>query len=143
MGARRSGRETALKVLYQIEASSEDPRVALARFWDHFEADPEGRAYADAIVLGVTECLDAVDARIRQASKNWRLERMTRVDRNLLRAAAWELEHQLEVPRAVIIDEAIELAKSFGSEDSPAFINGILDRIATDLGRVDGAGQAD
>ena len=74
---------------------------------------------------------------IRKASTNWRIERMARVDRNVLRLGTWELAQIDDVPRAVILDEAVELAKRFGSEDSGSFVNGVLDRIATDLGRVD------
>jgi N utilization substance protein B len=86
-------------------------------------------------VQGIAHAGEAVDARIRAASKNWRLERMTRVDRNILRMGAWELEHRIEVPRAVIIDEAVELAKRYGTDESGAFVNGVLDRIADDCGR--------
>ncbi|PKN44414.1 MAG: transcription antitermination factor NusB, partial [Deltaproteobacteria bacterium HGW-Deltaproteobacteria-20] len=80
---------------------------------------------------------ERVDELIRTSSTNWRLERMARVDRNLLRMAAYELLEQKSVPRAVILDEAIELAKLFGSEDSGAFVNGVLDRIAEEVGRID------
>ncbi|HEY3236115.1 MAG TPA: transcription antitermination factor NusB, partial [Polyangiaceae bacterium] len=68
---------------------------------------------------------------------NWRLERMTRVDRNVLRIGAWELLSRSDVPRAVILDEAVELAKRYGTEESGAFVNGVLDRIADDCGRFD------
>ena len=74
---------------------------------------------------------------VQRSSRNWRLERMARVDRNVLRLGTWELLYGEKVPRAVILDEAVELAKRFGSEDSGAFVNGVLDRVATDLGRVD------
>jgi N utilization substance protein B len=100
-----------------------------------FDADPEGRSYADALVRGVAENLANVDARITAASHNWRLERMGRVDRNLLRMSTWELMGRKDVPRAVVIDEAVELAKAYGTEESSGFVNGVLDRIATDLGR--------
>ena len=86
---------------------------------------------------GIARDLEATDALIRGASKNWRLERMTRVDRNVLRLGAWELAHQRDVPRAVILDEAVEIAKLFGNEESGAFVNGVLDRIADDCGRHD------
>jgi N utilization substance protein B len=89
------------------------------------------------MVLGVAADLAAVDEAIRKASTNWRIERMARVDRNVLRLGAWELIHHTEVPRAVILDEAVELAKRYGSEESGAFVNGVLDRVAENLGRVD------
>jgi len=143
MGARRSGREAALQMLFQLEASGTSAAQTIELFWrslsqgDHadFEPDPEGRPYADDVVRGVAENLTAVDNRITAASKNWRLERMGRVDRNLLRMGTWELMARKDVPRAVVIDEAVELAKAYGTEDSSSFVNGVLDRIATDLGR--------
>lgn len=137
MGARRSGREAALQMLFQLEASGASAAKTIELFWRLFEADPEGRPYADELVKGVESSLADVDKRITAASQNWRLERMSRVDRNLLRMGTYELIMKKDVPRAVVIDEAIELAKSYGTEDSSSFVNGVLDRIATDLGRVD------
>jgi N utilization substance protein B len=137
MGARRSGREAALQMLFQLEASSERASRVIELFWRSFEADPEGRPYADEIVAGLEGRLGDVDKLITAASNNWRLERMSRVDRNLLRMSTWELLVKKAVPRAVVIDEAVELAKSYGTEDSSAFVNGVLDRIANDLGRQD------
>ncbi len=142
MGARRSGREAALQMLFQLEASGARAPQVIELFWRasadaDFEPDPEGRLYADTIVRGVADRLADVDKRIAAASQNWRLERMGRVDRNLLRMGTWELLAQKDVPRAVVIDEAVELAKSYGTEDSSGFVNGVLDRVATDLGRTD------
>ncbi len=135
MGARTTAREAALQMLYALEASAGSAEQVIGDFWRELPGDPEGRDYADAIVQGIAAGGEAVDARIRAASKNWRLERMTRVDRNILRMGAWELEHSSEVPRAVIIDEAVELAKRYGTDESGAFVNGVLDRIADDCGR--------
>jgi N utilization substance protein B len=137
MGARTSGRQAALQMLFGIELTTYDPELAIRAFWREFDADPEGREYADEAVAGVTANLDRIDSLIRACSTNWRLERMARVDRNLLRIATWEILTQTDVPRAVIIDEAVELAKRFGGEDSGAFVNGVLDRIAEECGRVD------
>ncbi len=137
MGARRSGREAALQMLFAVEASGASPDQEIALFWRHFEAEPEGKAYADELVRGVTDKRDEVDARITSASVNWRLERMTRVDRNVMRLGGYELMFRLDVPRAVILDEAVELAKSFGSEESSAFVNGVLAKIADDVARKD------
>jgi N utilization substance protein B len=134
MGARRSGREAALQMLFQLEAAGAGPAETIDLFWRSFEADPEGRPYSDELVLRIAENVAAIDARITTASQNWRLERMGRVDRNLLRMGTWEL--MTDVPRAVVIDEAVELAKAYGTDESSAFVNGVLDRIATDLGRV-------
>src|SRR5687768_9882589 len=120
MGARTSGRESALQMLFAAEASGGSSERVIATFWRETPGDPEGRAYADAAVRGVLGDLTGVDEIIRKASTNWRLERMARVDRNVLRLGAWELLKNPEVPRAVILDEAVELAKRFGSEDSGA-----------------------
>ena len=137
MGARRSGREAALQMLFQIEASGASADDAVTLFWRAFEGDPEGRSYADEAVRGVAAHLAEIDAQITAASTHWRLERMARVDRNLLRLGTWELAHRPDVPRAVVLDEAVELAKAFGTEDSSAFVNGVLARIADVLGRKD------
>jgi transcription antitermination protein NusB len=137
MGARHSGREAALQMLFQLEASGTSPEQTIELFWRTFDSDPEGRRYADGIVRGVAENMPTIDEKISAASQNWRLERMSRVDRNLLRLGTWELMYSPEVPRAVILDEAVEIAKAFGTEESSSFVNGVLDRIASDLGRRD------
>jgi N utilization substance protein B len=137
MGARHSGREAALQMVFQLEASGAPAEEVVSLFWRSFDADadPEGRPYADAIVRGVASSQTELDGIITSASSNWRLERMTRVDRNILRLGAWELAHRPDVPAAVILDEAVELAKAFGSEGSSAFVNGVLNRIAETLAR--------
>lgn len=125
-------------MLFQLEATGASAEPTIELFWRTFdEADPEGRPYADTVVRGVAETTPELDTRIVAASQNWRIERMSRVDRNLLRMGTWELMNRQDVPRAVILDEAVELAKSFGTGESGAFVNGVLDRIASDLGRKD------
>ena len=116
MGARHSGREAALQMLFQMEASGGD---------------------AEEVVRGVGAEVRHLDELIAGASAHWRVERMARVDRNVLRLGAWELAHRENVPRAVVLDEAVELAKSYGSDESSAFVNGVLNRIAETLGRRD------
>ena len=137
-GARHAGRDAALQMLFALDAQETTADDVIRLFWRLFEGDPEGKPYADTIVRGVAEHMKELDARVEQAAKNWRLERMTRVDRNVLRLAAWELSYNAEVPRAVVLDESVELAKAFGSDDSPAFVNGVLNRVADELGRNDG-----
>jgi N utilization substance protein B len=137
MGARTGARESALQMLYALEVTAAQADRVIADFWCEHPGDPEGRPYADELVRGVAADIEALDGLIRTASTNWRLERMARVDRNVLRLGAWELVHQLNTPRAVILDECVELAKRYGSEDSGSFVNGVLDRIADDLGRAD------
>jgi transcription antitermination protein NusB len=122
-------------MLFQMEASGASAAQVIELFWRSFDPDPEGRAYADAAVLGLSESKEKVDAEITKASTHWRLERMARVDRNVLRLGAWELSNRLDVPRAVVLDEAVELAKAYGTEESGAFVNGVLNRIAENVGR--------
>jgi N utilization substance protein B len=124
-------------MLFAMEVNGSSAERVISLYWRESPGDPEGRDYADRLLRGVAGELAEVDAAIRKASTNWRLERMARVDRNVLRLGAWELRCGTDVPRAVILDESVELAKRFGSEDSGAFVNGVLDRIASDLGRVD------
>jgi N utilization substance protein B len=133
MGARTTAREAALQMLYALEAGGAPSEQVIRDFWRELPGDAEGRAYADEIVRGVHSELEQTDERIRAASRNWRLERI----------GAWELLRRPDVPRAVILDEAVELAKRYGASESSAFVNGVLDRIADDCGRADGDGGPD
>ena len=128
---RTKARERAVQALYQIDVAATDLDEALSRFWKSFEpVDREVMQVAEELVRGVARHRRELDAAIEAVSQNWRLDRMARVDRNVLRLAAFELLHRGDVPVKVIINEAIELGKKFGSESSGAFINGVLDRVA-------------
>jgi len=130
---RTKSRERALQALYQIDVAAEGIDDALARFWRSFEpVEREVMDSAEALVRGVAASRREVDEAIEGASSNWRLDRMAKVDRNVLRLAVHELLHT-DVPVKVVINEAIELGKKFGSESSGAFVNGVLDRIAAGL----------
>jgi N utilization substance protein B len=134
-------------MLYQMDVSDVDAERAIALFWDNLSAqsaehsgEPAGepfeeREFADSLVRGYGAQRQAIDDKIRAVSKHWRLERMSRVDRNIIRLGAYELLHVKDVPRRVTLNEAVELAKRFGNEESPAFVNGVLDRIASDAGK--------
>jgi N utilization substance protein B len=132
--ARRTrARERALQALYQIDVAAEGIDDALAAFWRSFEpVEREVKELAEALVRGVAEHRRDVDEAIEEASSHWRLDRMARVDRNVLRLAVYELL-RTDVPVKVVINEAIELGKKFGSESSGAFVNGVLDKIAAGL----------
>jgi transcription antitermination protein NusB len=140
VGARRLGRERALQALYQLEA---DPRLgpqgALEAAWtahdDEGPRDPAADGFARSLIAGVQSHLAPIDKLIEEHSHNWRLERMQRIDRNVLRIGVYELQHVAEIPRKVTINEAVELAKTFGNEASSAFINGLLDRIASTVNK--------
>lgn len=119
-----------MQFLYQAEFTGSGDREELDRFWGHFHPDgPGAPAYLRELVAGAASHQEELDALIVRFSEHWRLERMTVVDRNLLRLAAYELLYQPKVPPKVVINEAVELAKRYGSDDSGAFINGILDQI--------------
>ena len=132
-GIRRRARCYALQVLYALDCNEgESAERALASYRDTFELELEepSLAFSKELVLAATEHRQAIDEVIQDASRNWRIERMSRVDRNILRLATCELRHLSEAPVRVIINEAVELAKLFGASESAAFVNGILDRIA-------------
>lgn len=131
MGTRTRARECALQALYQLDLSGGDPREALRGILAHFEeADRQTEQFADELVRGVQSERRAIDAIIQKSSTNWKLDRMARVDRNILRLAVYEILRRADVPLRVTLNEAIELGKKFGSEESSAFVNGVLDRIA-------------
>ncbi len=131
---RTKARERAVQALYQIDVAATDLDEALSRFWKSFEpVEKEVREMAEALVRGVAEHRRDVDDAIEGVSTNWRLDRMAKVDRNILRLAVYELRWRADVPVKVAINEAIELGKKYGSESSGAFINGVLDKIASAL----------
>jgi len=131
MGARTRARECALQALYQLDTSGGDPRDAVRGVLAHFEeADTETERFADELVRGVQSEKLQIDELIQRSSTHWKLDRMARVDRNILRLAVYEILRRADVPLRVTLNEAIELGKKFGSEESSAFVNGVLDRIA-------------
>jgi len=129
MGDRRKGREYALQMLYQIEVGSMGQAETFANFWEGKSAGDEVREFAQSLVTGTLGNLPAIDSVLREGLEHWRLPRMAAVDRNVLRLAVYEFLHQPETPPIVVIDEAIELAKRFGGDESGLFINGVLDGI--------------
>jgi N utilization substance protein B len=140
VGARRLGRERALQALYQLEQDPKlEPQGALDASWtahdDEGPRDPAADVFAKELIAGVKLHQPELDALIEEHSHNWRLERMQRIDRNVLRIGAFELKYLPDVPRKVTINEAVELAKNFGNEASSAFINGLLDKIAGTVGK--------
>jgi N utilization substance protein B len=135
MGARRRGREAALQILFAVDSTGADIDVAVREHFAFLAASVEGREYAEQLARGVADKAEAIDDMIRRVSEHWRLERMPRVDRNILRLSAYELMFLPDVPRRVTLNEAIELAKRYGGEGSPGFVNGVLDRIASETGK--------
>jgi transcription antitermination protein NusB len=135
MGSRTKARECALQALYQLDTSGGSASDVLAGLWAHFEpADDDTKAFAEQLVRGARGEQATIDDLIQRTSTNWKLERMARVDRNILRLAVFEILKRADVPVKVTLNEAIELSKKYGSEESSAFVNGILDRIANSSG---------
>ena len=135
MGKRRKSREFALQVLYQLDITRQDAIKTIAQFRDHFSQIEERDGFAERISLGVLEHGQEIDRLIGHYSENWRLNRMSIIDRNILRIATFELLYCEDIPPKVTLNEAIELGKRYGSEDSGSFINGILDRIQNEAVR--------
>ncbi len=137
-GTRRSGRAYALQLLYARDGDPSSDVAAVATRWAsdlELEVDAHAQAFARELVAAASEHAVKIDELITSASKNWRIDRMSRVDRNILRLGACELLAFRDVPVKVVINEAVELAKRFGTAESSAFVNGVLDRIATGVGR--------
>ena len=126
---RRESREKVFQTLFMMDALGVGPDEAIPLFALIAPAPPDP-AYYEATLRGVWEHRAEIDALIRRAAENWRLERMTLVDRNILRLGAFEIRHADDIPFVVAINEAVDLGKRFGSEDSGAFINGVLDKIS-------------
>jgi N utilization substance protein B len=126
---RSRGREVALQLLFQNDLNSGVGRPAIERFVNERLREPDLQTYALGLFDGVRANIGALDDRLGRAAENWRVARMAAVDRNILRLGCYELLHGATTPARVVLDEAIELARRYGSADSPAFVNGILDRI--------------
>jgi N utilization substance protein B len=132
MTRRSRAREVALQLLFQHDHNPGLGRPVLERFVANRLHDPSLVPYCLSLYDGVVSHLPAIDERLAKAAENWRLLRMAGVDRNTLRLGAYELLFESETPAAVAFDEAIELARRYGSADSPAFVNGVLDRLRQD-----------
>ena len=133
MGVRREARELALQLLYAMELNPIDIEEGLRLSRENSRASEGARLFAEELVAGVMANRSAIDKKIRGQSKNWAISRMAKVDLNILRLALFELMFREDIPRNVTINEAIEVAKKFGSEESSAFINGMLDEMDADI----------
>ena len=134
MGQRRQGRIVALQILYELDVQDGfgELELTLERHFEHVDrsASCEVRQHAEALCRGVVGQLNELDRSIERAAKNWRMARMSRVDRNVLRLASYELIHCPDVPASVAINEAVEIGRQFGAEESAGFINGVLGHMA-------------
>jgi N utilization substance protein B len=139
MSARRKGRELALQVLYQRDLGGESPRRDLSAFGERFEVSAQAREFAWQLVCGVEQRRVELDEAVAAASQHWRLDRLARIDANVIRIALYEMTTGL--PLEIAINEAVEVARKYGTAESPAFVNGVLDAVSRRLGLPRGQGQ--
>lgn len=136
-GGRRRSRQRALQVLFQCDLAKQDVQRAISSMYESLTLEndenehPERDEFMEELATGTAENRDEIDRRIAEKAQNWTIERMPVVDRNILRLAVFELTRQLSPP-AVVIDEALELARRFSGEESVSFINGVLDAVHRD-----------
>jgi N utilization substance protein B len=129
MARRSRAREVALQLLFQRDHNSTVDRTAVERFVRDRLRDPDVEPFCLGLYDGVVTHGAEIDKRLAEAAENWRLPRMAAVDRNVLRLGSYELLYSTETPSAVVLDEAINLARRYGAADSPAFVNGVLDKL--------------
>ncbi len=133
---RRRAREYALQILFQIDFKSQEvSRNDFEGFWLDKNESEDVRKFTEELVRGTIERLDEIDSRLEKVAENWVLKRMAAVDRNILRFAAFEILYRKDIPPAVTINEAVEIAKKFSSSEAAPFINGILDKLAKEMGK--------
>ena len=134
MGTRRKSREMALQMLFQADMGKQSAEQVRRTFWaEHGAASHHVRGFADDLFRVAMERAGDIDGLIEKHAEHWRMERMAVVDRNLLRAAVAELLGYPETPRAVVINEALEIARKFSSPESVQFLNGVLDSVGKEL----------
>ena len=126
---RRRARECAVQFLFGLDMTEYVSSDALEGFWEMNPTRPGAKDYADALIQGVADHLAELDEAIAGALENWTPDRVGGVERNVLRVALFEMRHMDDVPDAVAINEAVEIAKRFGADDAPRFVNGVLDRL--------------
>lgn len=128
---RRRGRERAFQFLFQYDFTGRRPeKKEFEDFWADKNRDAQTEEFTEDIVFGAIDHIEEIDSAIQKVAEHWVLQRMAAVDRNILRAATYELLYRKDIPSTVTIDEAIEIAKKYSTNESASFINGILDRIA-------------
>jgi len=130
--SRKVAREKAMQTLFEIELSKIEAQEAIANVIDPSELDEQGKVFARGLVIGTLEKLAEIDKKIKESAVKWQLERIGNVEKTTLRIAVYELLYVDDVPDAVAINEAINLVKVFSTEKAAPFVNGILDKIATD-----------
>lgn len=133
MGLRRRAREAAIKIIYQVEMSGYAPDECIKTYWENNNEGEDIREFANFLARGVLVHLKDIDENIERISSNWPVKRMHKVDLNILRLAVFEMFYTTGIPNKVTINEAIELAKKFGTEESKTFVNGILGKLLEEI----------
>ena len=129
MPSRRQSRIIAMQMLYQIHQTADPVQLVIKQFWLNREISVDVRPFTQELVVGTTTNLDTIDAELKVTSKNWKIHRMPIVDLSILRLATYEILFLEEIDAATSINEAVEIAKSYSTSNSPKFINGVLDNI--------------
>lgn len=137
MRQRRIAREIALQVLYSLEVVEREAGEAIELYWDSYDAPLDAKPFSSLLVEGTWKNLEQIDSLIGSCSENWSMSRMSKVDKSILRMAVFELCFCEDIPPKVTMNEAIDLGKVYGSENSGSFINGILDALYAKLNRKD------
>ncbi len=133
---RRKAREYLLQILYQADMTGRPPgERELALFWENHPSDPQVRKFTEELLQGVLQHLDEIDSHVKGSATHWEIDRISPVDRNILRFGVYELLYRDDIPGAVTLNEAIEIAKKFSTSESHSFINGILDEIRRKVGK--------
>ena len=133
MGQRRKAREETLRILFRLEFENKQIEKTLNQYWKGKKASEEIKEYSTWLVNGVISDQAKIDNIIQQVSEHWRISRMALVDRNILRMAVFELLYEENIAPAIVINEAIEIAKKYSGEEAATFVNGILDAVRKDL----------
>lgn len=136
MGKRRKARESTLQILFQLEFDDAEPEKIISSFWKNKKTTKEIEDHSRWLVKGIVSQKENIDRLIQSVSANWRISRMAIVDRNVLRIAVFELLHEESLAPAIVINEAIEIAKKYSSEEGAVFVNGILDAVRKEIQRM-------
>ena len=135
MATRRQARDWVVQILFELDLNPGDVEVVFGHFWSERKADRKSRAFAEDTVRGVQEHHKEIDACLKKHAEHWDIHRMGVIERNVMRMALYELMHRTDIPAAVSINEAVDIAKYFSNTESGRFVNGILDRARKELGR--------
>jgi N utilization substance protein B len=142
MGSRRKSREKALQILFQLDFNCADVEGVLQDFWKQNTAGEKLKSFTEILVRGTCEHREQIDQLISSTIENWSIERLNSVDRAILRFATFEMLYLADIPPKVTINEAVEIAKTYGTDESGGFVNGVLDKIREKIGKSTSVGSA-